>query len=83
MLPSLTKMPHIAPIPTRDFEKFLKYIGCVYKRQKGSHRVYWRAGLNRPIIVPIHNKLPVMVIRTNLRTLNITPEQYLEILSKI
>jgi len=76
-------MPHLTPISYKKFEKFLLYIGCTFKRQKGSHRVYWRTDLVRPVIVPAHKKLSVFVIRTNLRTLNISHEQYLEILNKM
>lgn len=76
-------MPHLAPIDWKEFEKFLLYVGCTFQRQKGSHRIYWRIGLNRPIVLPTYSKLPVFIIRNNLRTLNMTIEQYLEILSKI
>jgi predicted RNA binding protein YcfA (HicA-like mRNA interferase family) len=76
-------MPHLAPIDWKQFEKFLLYVGCTFKRQSGSHRVYWRADLNRPIILPVYENLPVFIIRNNLRTLGITVEEYLEILKKI
>lgn len=76
-------MPHIAPIGWKDFEKFLLYIGCTFERQKGDHRVYSRAGLKRPIILPTYKSLPVFIIRNNLRTLGISHEEYFEILKKI
>lgn len=77
-------MPAIRPIPRKDFEKFLIYVGCEFKRQKGSHRVFTRFDLSRPIIVPNHNKeITVMVIKSNLQTLKITTEKYLEILEQI
>lgn len=76
-------MPHIAPISWKDFEKFLLYIGCTFERQKGDHRVYSRAGLKRPIILPTYKSLPIFIIRNNLRTLGISHEEYFEILKKI
>lgn len=76
-------MPHLAPISWKEFEKFLLYIGCKFERQKGDHRVYWRLGLKRPIILPTYKNLPIFIIRNNLRTLGISVEEYLEILRKI
>lgn len=76
-------MPRLSPIEWKKFEKFLLYIGCTFKRQKGDHRVYWRKGLNRPIILPTYKNLPIFIIRNNLRTLGISIEEYLEILKKI
>ena len=76
-------MPRLTPIPWKQFEKFLFFAGCSFVREKGDHRVYTRNGLIRPVIVPREKQLPVFVIRNNLRTLGISPEEYLAILEKI
>jgi len=74
----------IGQIPPIKFERFLLFIGCVYKRQKGSHKVFHRDGLIRPIILPIHSgDIPVFIIRNILRQLNMSVENYLEILKKL
>lgn len=75
--------PRLTVVHWKTFDKFLKYIGCKFVREKGDHRVYWRVGLKRPIILPRDNQLPLFIIRNNLRTLNISPDEYLEILKKI
>ena len=72
-------MPKIKSIHWKKFEKFLLYIGCEFVREKGDHRIYWKEGLKRPIIVPRYNPLPSFIILNNLRVLNITKEKYLEI----
>ena len=76
-------MPNLTPLNWKEFEKFLLYVGCEFKRQKGDHRVYWRVGLKRPIILPTYKNLPIFIIRNNLRTLGMSVEEYLEILKKI
>ena len=76
-------MPQLTPIKWKKFEKFLLFIGCVYKRQKGDHRVYWRDGLKRPIVLPMYNELPKFIILNNLKTLGITVREYLEILERL
>ncbi|MBN1575361.1 MAG: type II toxin-antitoxin system HicA family toxin [Chitinispirillaceae bacterium] len=76
-------MGKLQPLKPAEFEKFLNFIGCTYVRQKGSHRVYRQSGLLRPIIVPVHSgDLPVLVIKNTLRQLNISTEQFLEILKR-
>lgn len=75
--------PHLTVVHWTKFDKFLKYVGCKFIREKGDHRVYWRDGLKRPIIVPRDKQLPLFIIRNNLRTLSISPDEYLEILKKI
>ncbi|PIR59198.1 MAG: hypothetical protein COU69_01275 [Candidatus Pacebacteria bacterium CG10_big_fil_rev_8_21_14_0_10_56_10] len=76
-------MPKISRVKWQTFEKFLLHVGCVLKKQRGSHRVYWRADLNRPIVLPKYKELPVFVIRNNLRTLGISHNEYLEMLNQI
>lgn len=76
-------MAHLVPIHWKKFEKFLLFVGCILEREKGDHRIYWRQGLKRPVVIPRDDELPVFIIRNNLRILNINPEEYLEILKQI
>ena len=76
-------MSHITPISWKRFDKFLRYVGCEFKREKGDHRIYVKDGLIRPLVVPQDSELPIFIIRNNLRILNISPEEYLEILQRI
>jgi len=45
--------------------------------------IYWREGLLRPVVVTRHKDIPMFEIRSNLRTLGISVEEYSEILKKI
>ncbi len=76
-------MPRITPIHWKKFEKFLAFVGCVFERERGDHRIYIRDGLKRPIVIPRDTALPVFIIRNNLRVLGISPEDYLEILKRL
>jgi len=76
-------MATIRPIHWKTFEKFLLFVGCQFKREKGDHRIYWREDLRRPIVIPRDTELPVFIIRNNLRILKISPEEYVEILKRI
>ncbi len=76
-------MARLTPISWKDFEKFLLFLGCKFKHQKGSHRIYTRSGLKRPLVVPVYDEIPMFVIRNNLRILGMTIEEYLEILKQL
>jgi predicted RNA binding protein YcfA (HicA-like mRNA interferase family) len=71
-------MPRIRSIHWKEFEKFLLANGCAFKREKGDHRVYWKEGIKRPIIVPRSTSLPPFIILNNLRVLDISREDYLK-----
>jgi predicted RNA binding protein YcfA (HicA-like mRNA interferase family) len=75
-------MPRIQSIHWKEFEKFLFKVGCVFKREKGDHRVYWKEGIKRPIIVPRDTSLPAFIILNNLKVLGISREDYLKEIGK-
>lgn len=76
-------MSYLTTIDYRKFEKFLKYVGCVFVRQRGDHRVYRKANLKRPIIIPAIKDIPQFIILNNLRVLGISREEYLSILETL
>lgn len=75
-------MPHLVPVKKKRFEKFLKYVGCRLKRINGDHLIFDGPGLKRPIVITNDKEVPVFIMRNNLRTLKISPDKFLEILSK-
>lgn len=76
-------MPQLTPVKRKKFERFLKYIGCSLKRTEGDHFIFGRVGLDRPVVITADKEVPVFIIRNNLRTLRISPEEYLEILKEL
>ncbi len=76
-------MPRLPSISWKKFEKFLLFVGCKFVREKGDHRIYWRIGMTRPVVVPRDSALPVFIIRNNIRVLGISPGEYNEILKQI
>lgn len=76
-------MSRVGPISWKKFEKFVLYVGCKFDRQKGDHLIYERSDLKRPIVFPKDKEIPIFVIRNNLRILNITQEEYIEIIKRL
>lgn len=54
-------------------------MGCVFVRQRGDHRIYRKANLKRPIVIPAISDIPVFIILNNLHILGISKEEYLSI----
>ena len=75
-------MSSINQISWKVFEKYLLSVGCRFKRQKGDHRVYWKSGLARPLVVPRDKVLPVFIILNNLRILGVSKEDFLKVINK-
>ena len=76
-------MGGLTPINWRDFEKFLRFVGCQFLREKGDHQVWGRLGLKRPIVFPKISNIPVFVIRNNLRLLDFSVANYLDVIDKL
>ena len=69
-------MPRIQSIHWKEFEKFLIKVGCEFKREKGDHRIYWKTGIKRPIVIPRDTALPAFIILNNLKVLHLKQNGY-------
>jgi predicted RNA binding protein YcfA (HicA-like mRNA interferase family) len=71
-------MPKIAATHWKKFETFLLSVGCEFKREKGDHRIYWKPGIKRPLVIPRDSSLPAFIILNNLKILGISREEYIK-----
>jgi len=76
-------MPKLTTVHWKKFEKFLFYVGCTFDRTKGDHCIYVRDGLRRPIVVKMIMDLPVYIIKNNLRELDVSHNEYLDIINSL
>lgn len=75
-------MPRITPIHWRVLERVFLAAGFEFARQEGSHRSYTKPGLIRPIVIPTYDEVPVSIIRNNLKTANISRDEYFRLLQE-
>ena len=52
-------------------------------RQEGDHRAWDRPDLLRPVIVRTKKDLPIFEIKSNLRTLRMSTQEYLAMLEQL
>ena len=76
-------MPRIIPLPAGKLKKVFEKAGFKCVRTEGDHFVYTKEGISRPVVIPDWPEVPVFIIKNNLRTANMTREEYLKILASV
>ena len=76
-------MTRITPVQYRKIVGVLELEGFVLARQRGDHMVFVKTGIERPVVVPRYDPLPVFIIKNVLRTARISRERYFELLERI
>jgi len=75
-------MPRIYPTDWKTQVKIFELYGCKYKRKEGSHHVLTSPGAKRAIVIPEYNEVDVEIIKNNMRTANMSRDEYFELLKK-
>ena len=74
-------MSVVSNIDIADFRRFLKYQGWNYICIKGGHEKWKKVGAIRPVIFQTHtNPIPIVVIKSNLRTMGCSLEDLINFL---
>ena len=63
--------------------RILEHEGFALARERGDHMVFTKPGIERPVVVPRYDPLPVSIIKNVLRTARISRERYLELLEHV
>ena len=75
-------MPALRPVHYQQLIRVFEKDGFVYDRQEGDHRIYVRAGVRRPLVIPTYKAVPVFIIKNLLRTSGMTRDRYFELLNE-
>lgn len=73
-------MARLTPVHWKRLEKVCLAVGFVFVRPEGRHRSYSRAGTLRPIVIPAYDEVPVAVIKSNLKTADLSRGEYFRLL---
>jgi len=73
----------ISPTNWQTQVKIFEKYGCVLVRQKGDHLIFHHENAKRAVVIPKYDKIPVTVIRSNMKTVGMTREEYFSILRSI
>ena len=75
-------MPKISPVHYKKLIGVFKTAGFACVRIEGDHMIFTKAGVLRPVVVPMYPEVPVFIIKNNLKTGGISRERYFEILGQ-
>lgn len=76
-------MPKIVAIPASKLRRVFEKAGFKCVRIEGDHYVYTKSGIPRPVVIPDWTEVPVFIIKNNLRTANMSREEYFKLLENI
>ena len=73
-------MPALRPVHFQDLIRVFARDGFQYDRQEGDHKIYVKAGVRRPLVIPMYKAVPIFIIKNLLRTSGMSRERYFELL---
>jgi predicted RNA binding protein YcfA (HicA-like mRNA interferase family) len=76
-------MPRIVPVHWKTLLRIFELHGCVYKRKAGSHHILICPQAKRAVVIPEYEEIDVEIIKSNMRTVNMSRETYFALLERI
>jgi predicted RNA binding protein YcfA (HicA-like mRNA interferase family) len=75
-------MAAIRPVHYQRLVRVFEQDGFRFDRQEGDHRIFVKAGLRRPLVIPLYHAVPVFIIKNLLRTSGMSRDRYFELLKE-
>ena len=72
-------MARITPMSWQDLVRVFERAGFHLQRMQGDHMAYTKPGVRRPVIIPRYREISISLIESNLRTADISREQFLQL----
>ncbi len=76
-------MPRIVPVDWKTLVRVFELYGCKYKCNKYSHHILICPKAKRAVVIPEYNELDIEIIRNNMKTADMTREEYFELLKHV
>jgi predicted RNA binding protein YcfA (HicA-like mRNA interferase family) len=76
-------MKRIVPTDWQTQAKIFEMYGCIFKRQKSSHMIYRCSGAKRAVVIPRYKEIGVSIIKSNMKTVGMTKEEYFGLLARL
>ena len=76
-------MPRICPTTWKIQSKIFEKFGCTFVRQKGNHLIFNHPDARRPVIILKYDEVTITIIKTNMKTVGMSREEYFKILESV
>ena len=75
-------MPAVRPVHFQRLIRVFEQDGFRFDRQEGDHRIYVKAGMKHPLVIPTYHAVPVFIIKNLLRNSGMSRGRYFELLQE-
>lgn len=75
-------MSRLRPVHWQRLECVFLKAGFKFERESGSHRLYSKKGVPRPIVIPKYDEVGRDIINSNCRSAGISRDKYFELLDQ-
>ena len=75
-------MPRLTPIHWKKLRCVFEKAGFKENRTIGSHIALVKPGISRPVIIPKYDEVGIDIIKSNIRTADISREEYFQFLGE-
>lgn len=69
--------------PAKKLRKIVEKAGFVCVRTERDHFVYVKTEVPRPVVIPDWDEIPVFIIKNNLRTADLSRDEYFAFLNQV
>jgi len=76
-------LPRLTPVSWKTLKKIFEKAGFVENRTEGSHIVMVKDGISRPIIIPKYDEIGLDIIKSNMRSADMSREEYFRYLNSL
>ena len=73
-------MPRLTPVHWKVLECIFLNFGFKFERKGSSHNVYSKPNVLRPVIIPRYDEVGIDIIKSNMRTADMTRKEYFRLL---
>lgn len=73
-------MGKLTPTDWKTLIRIFEADGFKFARQKGSHISMKKPGIKRPVVIPQKKEVSVAIIKSNMKTADMSRERYFELL---
>jgi len=76
-------MRRIIPTDWQTQVKIFERYGCAFRRQRGHHLIYRHPSAKRAVVIPRYKEVSISIIKSNMKTVGMTEEQYHQLLTEV
>ena len=73
-------MARLTPLDWRKLVRIFEADGFTKRREKGSHIIMDKPGIDRPVVIPKYPDVGVDIIKNNMRTAGMSQKQFFDLL---